>query len=569
MANDPHSILWKGDDPSIPFAPKRENIKKKPERYWAGKVPKWHKEEEPDEPVAPGFRVANVDKQQSRVARLQRTMHEDRLLPGQKKERRRPIEAEVLEEGDDTAVADEVGAATAEPRRRPTIEATILDEPAEHSARQNDGTVAFQRADDEPAAVPIAKDESAATAKAGGMFAVPMPGGDPASPAASSRGSREEDVEEVPDVDIEFDASVFATRPAVCVKEEVFEDAGDDLGVKEIKEEGIEKDELIIDGDGVKIEADTDDSGAAEPDTDEEERNAKRQQARARALVKRKMEEAALASKQEVVESSESSESTSGESSESEDQFEKMMLKPVFVSRKMRLANEKRESLEEEEKRLTVEKLEAKAKTDARKKLARARVAEIVKLEEAEKAEKDAVLSDAEMPDDDDCNEAEEYELWKIRELRRLKRNALERQKVIREAAEVELRRNMTEFEREEDDKRLAALNPKPKRSEYTFLQKYYHKGAFFMDAAADGSEQLYQRDFNAPLAEEKVDKSALPKAMQMRRGNWGKKSQVKHTHLSAVDTTEDNSTWVEEATKLKKKLADRKTNQFERPSAR
>ena len=32
-------------------------------------------------------------------------------------------------------------------------------------------------------------------------------------------------------------------------------------------------------------------------------------------------------------------------------------------------------------------------------------------------------------------------------------------------------------------------------------MQKYYHKGAYYMDKAADGSEELYNRDFNEALA--------------------------------------------------------------------
>lgn len=37
-------------------------------------------------------------------------------------------------------------------------------------------------------------------------------------------------------------------------------------------------------------------------------------------------------------------------------------------------------------------------------------------------------------------------------------------------------------------------------------MQKYYHKGAFYMD-----DEELLQRDFNMPVGEELVDKSVLP----------------------------------------------------------
>lgn len=86
-----------------------------------------------------------------------------------------------------------------------------------------------------------------------------------------------------------------------------------------------------------------------------------------------------------------------------------------------------------------------------------------------------------------------------------------------------------------------------------------------------DGAEDLYNRDFNEALDEEKIDRSAMPKVMQLRRGYWGMKSQVKHTHLTDVDTTDKDSAWVKAAMNLKEKIAGQKSNstQFSRPSAR
>merc|ERR1719158_1520897 len=145
--------------------------------------------------------------------------------------------------------------------------------------------------------------------------------------------------------------------------------------------------------------------------------------------------------------------------------------------------------------------------------------------EEAEAAGlNDCDRSDIELIDDDDeKNEAEEYELWKIRELKRIKRDKEEVEKRRAELAEIVRRRGMTDAEREADNKRLDALQPKREDTKnFNFLQKYYHRGAHFQDKAVDGSEPLYLRDVHEPLESEKFDKNMLPKAMQLRRGQFG-----------------------------------------------
>jgi len=173
--------------------------------------------------------------------------------------------------------------------------------------------------------------------------------------------------------------------------------------------------------------------------------------------------------------------------------------------------------------------------------------------------------------DDDEKNEAEEYELWKIRELKRIKRDKEER---LERQAEMELieRRRMTDAEREEDDKRMDSKAAKREDvKQFTFLQKYYHRGTFFQDKAASGEEPLYNRDYHEPTAEETFDKNLLPKAMQLRRGQFGKKGQVKHTHLTDVDTTDQTAAWSQHTKVMEKyqeKMAAAKSiNVFDRAS--
>ena len=44
-------------------------------------------------------------------------------------------------------------------------------------------------------------------------------------------------------------------------------------------------------------------------------------------------------------------------------------------------------------------------------------------------------------------------------------------------------------------------------RAKYVYLQKYYHKGAYYQDI----DEELLNRDVNLPVGEDLFDKSVLP----------------------------------------------------------
>jgi microfibrillar-associated protein 1 len=99
--------------------------------------------------------------------------------------------------------------------------------------------------------------------------------------------------------------------------------------------------------------------------------------------------------------------------------------------------------------------------------------------------------------------------------------------------------RNMTEEERK---------NPKPSQSskqKWRFMQKYYHKGAFFQSnsddrAATVGTDNIFTRDFSAPTGEDKMDKTILPKVMQVK--HFGRSGRTKWSHLVNEDTTDWNN---------------------------
>lgn len=217
------------------------------------------------------------------------------------------------------------------------------------------------------------------------------------------------------------------------------------------------------------------------------------------------------------------------------------LFKPVFVRKS------ERDTIEEREKMQAEIDAEA-AMTEAAKTAKREESKKLVELEVRREEALAAALDEMEPSDvdtDDELDDALEFDAWKGRELERLKTDRIQREQMFREREEQERIRNMTEDERNlYHAKRLAekerAEKDKPKMA---FMQKYFHKGAFFQEAADDafgtaGPDEIYKRDFNAPTAEEKYDKSLLPSAMQVRKGTFGRAGQSKWTHLANEDTS-------------------------------
>jgi len=141
--------------------------------------------------------------------------------------------------------------------------------------------------------------------------------------------------------------------------------------------------------------------------------------------------------------------------------------------------------------------------------------------------------------DSDDANDEAEYESWKLRELKRVKRDREERELKQKEREEVERLNAMTPEEREAAFKNnpRKVTNEKAK-GKYKFLQKYYHRGAFFMEK----DEDLYSRNFAEPTLDDHFDKTILPKVMQVK--NFGRSGRTKYTHLVDQDTTNFDSPW-------------------------
>ena len=148
------------------------------------------------------------------------------------------------------------------------------------------------------------------------------------------------------------------------------------------------------------------------------------------------------------------------------------------------------------------------------------------------------------------------YAAWRLRELGQVLGERERRRRALEEREEQERVRGMSEEQKAAERAALSRRGPvDPEggpdpggggggRKKMGFLQKYYHKGAFFQERADDrfgtaGPAEIYARDFSEATGGDKgVDKSTLPKAMQVRGDKFGKIGQTKYTHLADQDTS-------------------------------
>jgi len=239
------------------------------------------------------------------------------------------------------------------------------------------------------------------------------------------------------------------------------------------------------------------------------------------------------------------------------------MIKPVFVPKAERESLALREAQVAEEETAAARAAEERA---ARAAESRA-VAQALIAHEAALAAAAAEAPEADVDTDDEAHEAGDYDAWQARELGRVTRDRAVRQAAFEEREEMARLRAMSAEERavydaqREAELREEAQRQRDAKSKLGFMQKYYHKGAFFQSAADDkfdtvGTFEIYNRDFNAPTGEDRgVDRSALPKPMQVRKGLFGRAGQTKWTHLGAEDTSTKDDAWAKAAASTRAKL--------------
>ena len=282
-------------------------------------------------------------------------------------------------------------------------------------------------------------------------------------------------------------------------------------------------------------------------------------------LGKRRLErEEACAPKTQVVDKEELEEAD-GEEEDGEEEEEdgppqsSRLSRPVFIRSQIR---EDHDKMLEDEEWQTKEREKAKQSIEQRNKL-------LVVEAKNEREDKDADLlsdSEADLPNDSEEESEKAYELWKTRELLRLQRDKDESEKLFREKEAVERRRQMTDEERAQDDRRIGKYK-EDQKSNYRFMQKYYDVGIYNIDE----NDPLFKRDYNIAVGEDLFDKSFLPTLKQVRRGEEHKKGKSKYTHLVAEDTTNFDPEYLPyediRTKQLNMTAGYKNANQFDRPS--
>ncbi|TFB04524.1 hypothetical protein CCMA1212_003840 [Trichoderma ghanense] len=243
----------------------------------------------------------------------------------------------------------------------------------------------------------------------------------------------------------------------------------------------------------------------------------------------------------EEEESGSESESESEEEESSEEEEEaprRLMMRPKFIPKNQRsgTATSKDAEADAEAARL--------AEEQARKRAADELVEEQIKKDLAARAagkkhwdDDDDSGSDVDTTDGLDP-EAEEA-AWRVRELKRLRRARQAIEERERELAEVERRRNLTEEERAAEDEAFLARQREEKegKGKMAYMQKYYHRGAFFQEETAAAG--LLQRDIMGSRIQDDVrNREALPEYLQRRdMTKLGKKGATKYKDMRTEDT--------------------------------
>ncbi|KAF2865436.1 splicing factor, Prp19-binding domain-containing protein [Massariosphaeria phaeospora] len=226
---------------------------------------------------------------------------------------------------------------------------------------------------------------------------------------------------------------------------------------------------------------------------------------------------------------------SSEEESSSEDEAPKL-LRPVFLKK-----NQRNKIIAPEQ---TADEVAAEDER-RRKEQQRAVVQDQVEQRAAEKAmgkkdwDDDVEEEDINAIDDTDgVDPKAEYAAWKLRELKRIKRERLAIEEAEAELAQLERRRGLSAAEREAEDREFLKKQEEERgeRGDMQFMQKYHHKGAFYQEDMKELG--VHQRKLMSARFEDATDREVLPEYMQIRdMTKLGKKGRTKYRDMKTEDT--------------------------------
>ncbi|KAL4779494.1 splicing factor, Prp19-binding domain-containing protein [Aspergillus varians] len=239
-------------------------------------------------------------------------------------------------------------------------------------------------------------------------------------------------------------------------------------------------------------------------------------------------------------ESEDEEESSEEEESSSEDETpRRVLLRPTFIKKDKR-GNGQTESEGADAIAEEARKAQRQEKVDSlvREQIEKAAIAR----SSANKAwdDDEGMANEEAAIDDTDGKDAEaEYAAWKLRELKRIKRERESIEAAEKEREEVERRRNLTAEERDREDQEFIANQKEERdasRGQTGFMQRYFHKGAFFRpDLEKEG---LDKRNVMGARFADDVSRETLPQYMQIRdMTKLGKKGRTRYKDLRSEDT--------------------------------
>ena len=231
-------------------------------------------------------------------------------------------------------------------------------------------------------------------------------------------------------------------------------------------------------------------------------------------------------------------------SSEEEEAPPKVHLRPTFIRKDQRGAGAgggAGATSKTEDEIWAEEEVRRKAKTDA---MIQEQIEKNLAAQAAGKKDwdDDEDSSEADQVDDTDGLDPEiERAAWKLRELKRVQRERAAIETAEKEREEIERRRNLSREDREAEDNEFLAQQQteRDSKGKMGYMQKYFHRGAFFQDDSYAQAEGLHKRDIMASrYQDDTLNRELLPQYMQIRdMAKLGRKGRTKYKDLKTEDT--------------------------------